>query len=115
MFLVNIKSLRLLIYLSALISIFLIIYYIYVSNYNKNIIKQNERKINFLMMQQGMSNNYLDGNGRNIQMKMQQKEILKAINQMSNGEINVEKWDERVVKNRIIREKVSKKINLYFY
>lgn len=108
MFLVNIKSLRLLIYLSAFISIFLIIYYIYVSNYNKNILKQNERKINFLMMQQGMSNNYLDGNGRNIQMKMQQKEILKAINQMSNGEINVEKWDERVVKNRIIREKVRK-------
>lgn len=105
MFLVNVKSLRLLIFLSAFISIFLIIYYIYVSNYNKTITKQNERKINFLMMQQG-SNNYLDGAGRNIQMKMQQKEIIKVINQMSNGEIIPEKFDERVVRNRIIREKV---------
>lgn len=106
MFLINIKSLRLLIYLSAFISIFLIIYYIYVSNYNKNILKQNERKISFLMMQQGMSSNYLDGTGRNIQMKMQQKEIIKAINQMSKGEIVPEKYDERVVKNRIIQQKV---------
>lgn len=108
MFLVNIKSLRLLIYLSAFISVFLIIYYIYVSNYNKNILKQNERKINFLMMQQGTGGNYLDGHGRNIQMKMQQKEIINTINQMNNGEIIPEKYDERVVKNRIIREKVRK-------
>lgn len=109
MYLVNLKSLRLFIYLSGLISVFLIIYYIYVSNYNKNITKQNERKINFLMMQQhSMSNNYLDGNGLNIQMKMQQKEILNTINQMSiNGEIIPEKYDERVIKNRIIREKVK--------
>ena len=41
-----------LVYLSGLISVFLIIYTIYISNYNKNILKQNERKINFLMMQQ---------------------------------------------------------------
>ncbi|KAL7020396.1 hypothetical protein ACKWTF_011509 [Chironomus riparius] len=110
MYLVNLKSLRLFIYLSGLISVFLIIYYIYVSNYNKNIAKQNERKINFLMMQQhGMSSNYLDGNGlNNMQMKMQQKEILQTINQMSiNGEIIPEKYDERVIKNRIIREKVK--------
>lgn len=109
MYLVNLKSLRLFIYLSGLISVFLIIYYIYVSNYNKNITKQNERKINFLMMQQhSMSNNYLDGNGLNMQMKMQQKEILNTINQMSiNGEIIPEKYDERVIKNRIIREKVK--------
>lgn len=108
MFLANLKSLRLLIYLSALISIFLIIYYIYVSNYNKNLFKQNERKINFLMMQGMGSNLYLDGGGGgNIQMKMQQKEIIAAINQMSNGEIIPEKYDERVVRNRIIREKVS--------
>lgn len=52
MYLMNLKSLRMLIYLSALISVFLIIYTIYISNYNKNILKQNERKINFLMMQQ---------------------------------------------------------------
>lgn len=52
MYLMNLKSLRMLIYLSGLISVFLIIYYIYISNYNKNILKQNERKINFLMMQQ---------------------------------------------------------------
>lgn len=109
MYLFNLKSLRILIYLSGLISIFLFIYYCYVSNFNKNIIKQNERKINFLMMQQqSMSNIYLDGNGRNMQMKMQQKEILNTINQMSiNGEIIPEKWDEKVVKNRIIREKVK--------
>lgn len=109
MFLANLRSLRLLIYLSGLISIFLIIYYIYVSNYNKNVFKQNERKINFLMMQQG-SSMYLDGGGRNIQMKIQQKEIIAAINQMSNGEIIPEKYDERVVKNRIIREKVSMRV-----
>lgn len=52
MYLMNLKSLRMLIYLSGLISVFLIIYTIYISNYNKNILKQNERKINFLMMQQ---------------------------------------------------------------
>jgi hypothetical protein len=72
--------------------------------------KQNEKKINFLMMQQQSfsGGNYLDGNGRNIQMKMQQKEILNTINQMSiNGEIIPEKYDERVIKNRIIREKVK--------
>lgn len=107
MYLMNLKSLRLLIYLSGLISVFLIIYYIYISNYNKNILKQNERKINFLMMQQQRVSNYLDGNGRNMQQKQQQKEILSAINQMSNGEIIPEKYDEKVVKNRIIREKVK--------
>lgn len=52
MYLMNLKSLRMLVYLSGLISVFLIIYTIYISNYNKNILKQNERKINFLMMQQ---------------------------------------------------------------
>lgn len=103
----NLKSLRLLIYLSGLISVFLIIYYIYISNYNKNILKQNERKINFLMMQQQRVSNYIDGNGRNPQAKQQQKEILKAINKMNEGEIIPEKWDEKVVKNRIIREKVK--------
>lgn len=52
--------------------------------------------------------NYLDGNGRNPQMKQQQKEILKAINQLNSaGEIIPEKYDEKVVKNRIIREKVK--------
>lgn len=107
MYLMNLKSLRLLIYLSGLISVFLIIYYIYISNYNKNILKQNERKINFLMMQQQRVSNYLDGNGRNMQMKQQQKEILKAINHINNGEIIPEKYDEKVVKNRIIREKVK--------
>jgi hypothetical protein len=56
MYLMNLKSLRMLIYLSGLISVFLIIYYIYISNYNKNILKQNERKINFLMMQQQRGN-----------------------------------------------------------
>lgn len=126
MYLVNLKSLRLLIYLSGLFSLFLIIYYviiaylnltdrwiflsnfkIYISNYNKNILKQNERKINFLMMQQQRVSNYLDGNGRNPQMKQKQKEILSAINQMAQGEIVAEKYDEKVVKNRIIREKVK--------
>jgi hypothetical protein len=58
------------------------------------------------MMQQG-SSVYLDGGGHNIQMKIKQKEIIAAINQMQNGEIIPEKYDERVVKNRIIREKVS--------
>ena len=106
MFLANLKSLRSLIYLSAFISLFLIIYYIYLSNYNKNVFKQNEKKINFLMMQQGGAYN-LDGGG-NIQMKMRQKEIIKAINQVSNGEIIPEKYDERVVRNRIIREKVKR-------
>lgn len=106
MFLMNLKSLRLLIYLSGLISVFLIIYYIYLSNYNKNINRQNERQINFLMMQQQRTSNYLDGNGINPQMKQHQKEIINAINQM-NGPINVEKYDERVVKNRVIREKVK--------
>lgn len=86
---------------------FLIIYYIYISNYNKNILKQNERKINFLMMQQQRVSNYLDGNGRNMQQKQQQKQILTAINQMNQGEIIPEKYDEKVVKNRIIREKVK--------
>ncbi|KAG5672366.1 hypothetical protein PVAND_002498 [Polypedilum vanderplanki] len=112
MYLLNLRSLRILIYLSGLISIFLIIYYIYISNYNKNITKQNERKINFLMMQQqsmGSSFN-LDGNGNfaNMQMKTQQKEIINTINQMSiNGEIIPEKYNEHVIKNRIIREKVK--------
>lgn len=95
------------IFLSGLISVFLIIYYIYISNYNKNILKQNERKINFLMMQQQRVSNYLDGNGRNMQQKQQQKQILTAINQMNQGEIIPEKYDEKVVKNRIIREKVK--------
>lgn len=108
MYLMNLKSLRILIYLSGLISVFLIIYYIYISNYNKNILKQNERKINFLMMQQQRVSNYLDGNGRNMQQKQQQKEILSAINQLNQGgEIIPEKYDEKVVKNRIIREKVK--------
>lgn len=107
MYLMNLKSLRLMIYLSGLISVFLIIYYIYISNYNKNILKQNERKINFLMMQQQRVSSYLDGNGRNMQMKQQQKEILNAINKMNQGEIQPEKYDEKVIKNRIIREKVK--------
>lgn len=107
MYLMNLKSLRLMIYLSGLISVFLIIYYIYISNYNKNILKQNERKINFLMMQQQRVSNYLDGNGRNMQMKQQQKEILKTINKLNQGEIQPEKYDEKVIKNRIIREKVK--------
>lgn len=108
MYLINLKSLRMLIYLSGLISLFLIIYYIYISNYNKNILKQNERKINFLMMQQQRVSNYnLDGNGRSPQMKQKQKEILVAINQMAQGEIIPEKYDEKVVKNRIVREKVK--------
>lgn len=108
MYLINLKSLRMLIYLSGLISVFLIIYYIYISNYNKNILKQNERKINFLMMQQQRVSNYLDGNGRNMQQKQQQKDILNAINQMNKeGEMIPEKYDEKVVKNRIIREKVK--------
>lgn len=52
--------------------------------------------------------NYLDGNGRNPQMKQQQKEILNTINQLNSaGEIIPEKYDEKVVKNRIIREKVK--------
>lgn len=52
--------------------------------------------------------NYLDGNGRNPQMKQQQKEILKTIEQLNSaGEIIPEKYDEKVVKNRIIREKVK--------
>lgn len=103
----NLKSLRLLIYLSGLISVFLIIYYIYISNYNKNVLKQNERKINFLMMQQQRVSNYIDSSGRNPQQKQQQKEILSAINQMNQGEIIPEKYDEKVIKNRIIREKVK--------
>lgn len=104
----NLKSLRLLIYLSGLISVFLIIYYIYISNYNKNILKQNERKINFLMLQQQRVSNYLDSNGRNPQMKQQQKEILNAINLMKvTGPVIPEKYDEKVIKNRIIREKVK--------
>lgn len=107
MYLMNLKSLRILIYLSGLISVFLIIYYIYISNYNKNILKQNERKINFLMMQQQRVSNYLDGNGRNPQQKQQQKAILNTINAISQGEIIPEKYDEKVVKNRIIREKVK--------
>lgn len=60
-------------------------------------------------MQQG-SNVYLDGGGRNIQQKMMQKEIINQINQMANGEIIPEKYDERVVRNRIIREKVKMKV-----
>lgn len=41
-------------------------------------------------------------------MKQQQNEILKAINQLNSaGEIIPEKYDEKVVKNRIIREKVK--------
>jgi glycoprotein endo-alpha-1,2-mannosidase len=108
MYLINLRSLRLMIYLSGMISVFLIIYYIYISNYNKNILKQNERKINFLMMQQQRVSNYMDSSGRNPQMKQQQKEILKAINQMTEtGEIIPEKYDEKVIKNRIIREKVK--------
>lgn len=108
MYLMNLKSLRMLIYLSGFISVFLIIYYIYISNYNKNILKQNERKINFLMMQQQRVSNYLDGNGRNPQQKLQQNAILKAINEMNQaGEIIPEKYDEKVVKNRIIMEKVK--------
>ena len=107
MYLMNLKSLRLLIFLSGLISVFLIIYYIYISNYNKNILKQNERKINFLMMQQQRVSNYIDGNGRNMQQKQQQKDILNTIKQINQGEIIPEKYDEKVVKNRIIREKVK--------
>lgn len=59
------------------------------------------------MMQQQRVSNYLDGNGRNMQQKQQQKEILTAINQINQGEIIPEKYDEKVVKNRIIREKVK--------
>lgn len=41
-------------------------------------------------------------------MKQQQKEILNTINQLNSaGEIIPEKYDEKVVKNRIIREKVK--------
>lgn len=59
------------------------------------------------MMQQQRVSNYLDSNGRSPQQKQQQKEILSAINQMNQGEIIPEKYDEKVVKNRIIREKVK--------
>jgi len=98
-----------LIYFSGFISLFLIIYYIYISNYNKNILKQNERRINFLMMQQQRVSNYLDGTGRNPQMKQQQKEILKQISEQKAkaSPIIPEKYDERVVKNRVIQEKVK--------
>ncbi|CRK91930.1 CLUMA_CG005548, isoform A [Clunio marinus] len=58
-------------------------------------------------MQQQRVSNYLDGNGRNPQAKQQQKAILNAINQLNQGEIIPEKYDEKVVKNRIIREKVK--------
>jgi hypothetical protein len=40
-------------------------------------------------------------------MKVQQKEILKTINEMKAEDLVPEKYDERVVKNRIIREKIK--------
>ncbi|CAO1425149.1 unnamed protein product [Diamesa serratosioi] len=105
MYLLNIKSLRLFIWMSGFLTTFLVIYYIYISNYNKNQMKHNERKINFLSMQQRVPH-YLDGNGRNVNQKQQQKEILKSINEMTLP-IVPERYDEKIVKNRVIREKVK--------
>jgi hypothetical protein len=40
-------------------------------------------------------------------MKVQQKEILKTINEMKAEDLVPEKYDEKVIKNRIIREKIK--------
>lgn len=40
-------------------------------------------------------------------MKIQQKEILKTINELKAEDLVPEKYDEKVIKNRIIREKIK--------
>lgn len=96
------KSSKLFLAISIFFSLFLIIYYIYISNYNKHVAKINEKKINYLLMQQSLPQ---FRRASSIQMLKVHNEIHQIDN--LNSPIIPEKYDERVVKNRIIREKVQ--------
>ena len=111
----NLKSMKLFIVLSCFVSVFLVIYYIYMSNYNKHIQKLNDRKISQLLMQQQLPHQYRNTKQlaqqflKNQQLEEQRLEQLREqeVIANSNSPIIPEKYDEKVVKNRIMYEKVK--------